>query len=62
MNRDVAGGFLITGQVAGSSAVHTGSDIPVSAQGRGAGLFSGVIDNTEVFFKAMQAVLGGSNK
>ena len=62
LNRDVAGGFLITGQVAGSSAVHTGSDIPVSAQGRGAGLFSGVIDNTEVFFKAMQAVLGGSNK
>ena len=35
------------------------SDIPVSAEGRGATLFRGVMDNTDVFFKAMQAVLGG---
>jgi alkaline phosphatase len=62
LNRDTDGQYLVTGQVPGSSAVHTASDIPVSAQGRGAGLFSGVIDNTEVFFKAMQSVLGGSNK
>jgi alkaline phosphatase len=52
--------FLITGQVAGSSAVHTGSDIPVSAFGRGSVLFRGTIDNTDVFFKAMQAAIGGS--
>lgn len=58
-SRDTAGQFLITGQVAGSSAVHTGSDIPVSAMGRGATLFAGVIDNTDVFFKAMQAAVGG---
>lgn len=59
-NRDTASNFLVTGQVAGSSAVHTGSDIPVSALGRGSVLFSGNIDNTDVFFKVMQAALGGS--
>lgn len=58
--RDTASNFLITGQVAGSSAVHTGSDIPVSAMGRGSVLFKGSIDNTDVFFKAMQAAIGGS--
>lgn len=61
LNRDTAGNFLITGQVAGSSAVHTGSDIPVSAFGRGSSLFKGTIDNTDVFFLAMQAVIGGAN-
>lgn len=59
--RDVAGGYLITGQVDGSSAVHTASDIPVSAFGRGAYLFTGVMDNTDVFFKAMSAALGQGN-
>lgn len=59
-NRDAAGNFLITGQVPGSSAVHTGSDIPASAFGRGASLFNGNIDNTDVFFLAMQAVIGGA--
>lgn len=59
-NRDTAGGFLVTGQVPGSSAVHTGSDIPLTATGRGATLFAGVIDNTDAFFIAMQAVLGGA--
>ncbi len=58
--RDVAGDFLITGQIADVVAAHTASDIPVSAQGRGASQFTGVMDNTDVFFKAMQAVLGGS--
>lgn len=62
LNRDVAGGFLVTGQVEGSSAVHTGSDIPLSAGGRGANLFNGFMDNTDVFFKAMQAVLVGAPK
>lgn len=58
--RDTAGNFSITGQVPGSSAVHTGSDIPMSAAGRGATLIGGVMDNTEPFFKAMQAVIGGA--
>jgi alkaline phosphatase len=58
LNRDVAGGYLITGQVPGTSAVHTGSDIPLSAFGVGASQFTGVMDNTDVFFKAMQAALG----
>jgi len=44
---------------AGSQAVHTASDIPVYAEGRGASLFRGSIDNTDVFFNVMQAVLGG---
>jgi alkaline phosphatase len=57
-NRDTAGGFMVTGQVADTVAAHTASDIPVSAFGRGAALFTGVMDNTDVFFKVMQAVLG----
>jgi alkaline phosphatase len=40
--------------------VHTASDIPLSAFGAGASSFTGVMDNTDVFFKAMQAALGGS--
>lgn len=58
--RDVAGSFQITGYNPGNQAVHTASDIPLSAAGRGAAAFTGVQDNTEVFFKAMQAVLGGA--
>lgn len=53
------GNFWINGQVPGSSAAHTASDIPVSAFGRGASQFTGVMDNTDVFFKAMQALMGG---
>jgi alkaline phosphatase len=63
VNRDVAGGFFLAGAMdpanSGTSAVHTAGDVPVSAQGRGASLFTGVMDNTDVFFKAMQVVLGG---
>ena len=54
LNRDAAGGFMVTGQVPGSSAVHSGADIPVSAYGPGNTLFTGVYDNTEVFFKVMR--------
>ena len=61
LNRDVAGNFLVTGQVDGTSAAHTGGDIPLSAQGRGAKLFTGTIDNTDVFFKIMQAAVGGAS-
>ncbi len=54
--RDEANGYFITGQVTGSSAAHTGGDIPLSAYGRKANLFSGTIDNTDVFFAVMKAV------
>jgi alkaline phosphatase len=59
VNRDTAGSFLITGQVADNSAVHTASDIPLSAFGVGAGQFAGVMDNTDVYFKIMQAAIAG---
>ncbi|RBP38513.1 alkaline phosphatase [Roseimicrobium gellanilyticum] len=59
LNRDTAGNFLITGQVSGSSAVHTASDVPVYSFGNGSALFAGTMDNTDVFFKVMQAIFGG---
>jgi alkaline phosphatase len=60
LNRDVAGNFLVTGQVQDGVAAHTGGDVPLSAQGRGAKLLTGSMDNTDVFFKAMQAAIGGA--
>lgn len=60
--RDQAGNFLVVGQVPGSSAAHTASDIPISAFGRGEALFTGVMDNTSVFFKIMQASEGRTEK
>lgn len=62
LSRDVAGGYLVTGQIEDAVAAHTASDIPLSAYGRGASLFRGVLDNTDVFFKMMQAVLGGATQ
>jgi alkaline phosphatase len=56
--RDVDGKFLVTGQVPGESAVHTATDIPLSAYGPGAWNFTGVQDNTDVFFKLAQAANG----
>jgi alkaline phosphatase len=56
--RDVDGKFMVTGQVPGDSAVHTATDIPMSAFGPGAWSFTGVQDNTDVFFKLAQAVNG----
>ena len=53
-------GFLISGQVSGSTAVHTATDVPLSAFGRGASLFTGVFDNTDVFFKLGQIAVGGA--
>jgi alkaline phosphatase len=61
LNQDTAGNFLVTGQVTGTTAVHTASDIPLSAYGAGADEFSGVMDNTDVFFAIMEAVLGGGS-
>jgi hypothetical protein len=60
MERSANGGFFITGQVAGALAAHTGSDVPLSAFGAGAGRFGGVMDNTDVFFSMMQCAIGGT--
>ncbi|MCC6232835.1 MAG: alkaline phosphatase [Verrucomicrobiales bacterium] len=59
-NRDFPTGNFLTGQIPDAVAAHTASDVPVSAQGRGASAFTGVMDNTDVFFRAMQAVVGGA--
>ena len=60
MERDDAlGDFLVTGQVPGDTAVHTATDIPLSAFGPGAYAFTGVIDNSDVFFKLAQAAVRG---
>lgn len=61
--RDTAGDYFIAGQASGAgvqSAVHTAADIPMSAGGRGSSLFGGTMDNTSVFFRVMQAVIGGA--
>jgi alkaline phosphatase len=55
----VDGKFLITGQVPGNSGVHTATDIPISAMGPGAWAFTGVLDNTDVFFHLAQAAMKG---
>jgi alkaline phosphatase len=57
--RNEGQGFLVTGQVPSSQAVHTGTDVPLSAFGHGALLFTGVFDNTDVFFKLGQLALKG---
>jgi alkaline phosphatase len=51
MARNKSTGFFVTGQVPGRAAAHTATDVPLSAHGRGAILFTGVMDNTDVFFK-----------
>jgi alkaline phosphatase len=56
--RDTEGKYLVSGQVPGESAVHTATDIPLSAFGPGAWSFTGVQDNTDVFFKLAQAAHG----
>ncbi|NRT55030.1 alkaline phosphatase [Sphaerotilus uruguayifluvii] len=53
------GGFVVTGQVPGESAVHTATDIPLSAFGPGAYAFTGSMDNTDVFFRIAQSVVRG---
>ena len=54
-NKDV--GYFITGQVPGDQAVHTATDVPLSAYGASAAQFHGVIDNTDVFFKLASAAM-----
>ncbi len=52
-------GWFIPGQIPGSQAVHTATDIPLSAMGVGASLFTGNLDNTDIFFKAAQLAIVG---
>jgi alkaline phosphatase len=59
MSRDQEGKYMITGQVPGDSATHTATDVPLSAFGPGAYAFTGVMDNTDVFFKLAQAATRG---
>ncbi len=54
--RDEATGYFVTGQVSGTSAAHTGGDIPLSAFGLKSNLFAGTLDNTDIFFAIMNAV------
>lgn len=61
LDRDQAGNFLVTGQIPDLIATHTASDIVISATGRGANAFTGVMDNTEVFFKVARVALGDPN-
>lgn len=56
---DALGDYLVTGQVPGEQAVHTATDVPLSAYGPGALAFTGVMDNTDVFFKLAQAAVKG---
>lgn len=58
--RNQSTGYLVVGQVPGEQAVHTATDVPLSAFGRGASLFTGVFDNTDVFFKLGQIAIGGA--
>ncbi len=62
LQQDVAGGFRVTGQIEDATAAHTATDIPLSAFGLGASLFTGVMDNSDVFFKLGQAAVGGVHK
>jgi alkaline phosphatase len=62
-NRSQADGFFLRGQAIGQDqAVHTASDIPISAfaaRSAMASQFVGVQRNTDVFVKLMRAALGG---
>jgi alkaline phosphatase len=57
-----ANGMLLRGQVPGDQAVHTATDIPVSAYSSGNQAwrrFVGSQANTDIFFKLMRAALAG---
>ncbi len=58
LDRDTVGNYFVTGQIQDAIATHTASDIVLSAMGRNAAVFGGVMDNTDVFFKVMQVALG----
>jgi alkaline phosphatase len=57
-------GFFIRGQVPGSQAVHTATDVPLSSLSSGSNAwqdFVGVFDNTDVFFKILRRSLQPSD-
>jgi alkaline phosphatase len=58
-------GYFIRGQATGrDQAVHTASDIPISAYSSGSQVwrsFVGVQTNTDVFFKLLQAASGNED-
>lgn len=58
LQRDTAGNMFVTGQIQDAIATHTASDIVLSADGFNAGVFTGVMDNTDVFFKVVRIALG----
>lgn len=65
LRAEKAFGFFIRGQATGQDqAVHTASDIPVSAYSRGKAWrsFLGVQTNTDVFFKVARLVFGGADE
>ena len=65
-DKSATGGYLVVGVVenganggeAQTQAVHTLSDIPISAYGPGASQFARVSDNTEAFFYIFNSMLG----
>ena len=61
VQRDSAHGFFFPGQIPDAIATHTASDIVLSATGRNAGTFTGVMDNTEVFFRVMRVAFGDNS-
>jgi alkaline phosphatase len=58
LQRDTGGNMFLTGHIQDQIATHTASDIVLSATGRGSALFTGVMDNTDVFFKVMRVAFG----
>ncbi len=58
LQRDTAGNMFLTGHIQDQIATHTASDIVISAFGRNASLFTGVMDNTDVFFDVMRVAFG----
>jgi alkaline phosphatase len=58
LQRDTGGNMFLTGHIQDQIATHSASDIVLSATGRGSALFTGVMDNTEVFFRVMRVALG----
>jgi len=58
LDRDTTGNFFVTGRIQDAIATHTASDIVLSAMGRNAAVFGGVMDITDVFLKMMQVALG----
>jgi alkaline phosphatase len=61
-DRETKAGIYLRGQAVGKAqAVHTATDIPIAAYSSGRGafqLFYGVQENTDVFFKLVQAAVG----